>query len=95
VNSVLRRLLGTEVTEDFSLVADPSRAGVSFSLQRKVPLLGYDAAEGSHNGLKSILTNEAGMFFDIRYFHFWNTGKAGMFMKTRALITKSRNVIDK
>jgi len=30
-----------------------------------------------------ILTNEAGMFFDIRHFHFWNSEKAGMFLKTK------------
>jgi len=34
---------------------------------------------------KSILTNEAGMFFDIKRFCFWNSRKAGMLMKTRCL----------
>ena len=51
--------------------------------------------QGRQNALKVNLTNEAGMSFDIRYFHFWNTNKAGMFMKTKMLSTKSRNVIDK
>ena len=32
-----------------------------------------------------ILTNEAGMLFDISHFHFWNSVKAGMCMKTKVV----------
>ena len=34
---------------------------------------------------KSIFTNEARMPFDISNFHFWNSSKAGMLMKTSDL----------
>ena len=41
-----------------------------------------------------IITNEAGMLFDIRYFHFWNSAKAGMSMKISGLSNQSRNVYE-
>jgi len=40
------------------------------------------------------VTNEAGMLFDIRHFHFWNSAKAGMFMKISSLLAESRNVYE-
>jgi len=49
---------------------------------RNWPRIGARVGRSRHIG-DLILTNEAGMFFDIRHFHFWNSGKAGMFLKTK------------
>jgi hypothetical protein len=41
-----------------------------------------------------VVPNEAGMLLIASDFYFWNSIKAGMFMKTRGLLDKSRNVYE-
>ena len=60
---------------------------------RNWPPIGARVARSRRIG-DLIFTNEAGMLFDIRHFHFWNSRKAGMLLKTRRLSIESRNVID-
>jgi len=59
---------------------------------RTVPMLRHARASARRHPRTPILTNEAGMLFDIRYFHFWNSAKARMFMKTNGLFHQSRNI---
>ena len=57
-----------------------------------VLMLSHARASARRHRRTSIFTNEAGMLFDIRHFHFWNLAKAGIFMKTEGLSRESRNV---